>query len=206
MGVESRSERPGPGAPQRRLRNYLLDNRFQLKYTGMVVAVTVLVASVLGGFAYRYSKGQTQALQVQMVAMSADLDPATIAAIESDAKAEDTRVLVGIALGISILAICLAITGILVTHKVVGPAYKMRLLFKGVERGHLRVNGSLRKGDELQDVFKAFEAMVSTLRSKQADEIQCLDDAIVAAQQSGVSEENLRVFRELRGRMQAELD
>jgi nitrogen fixation/metabolism regulation signal transduction histidine kinase len=141
-----------------------------------------------------------------MVAMSTDLDPATLSAIESDAKAEDAKVLVGIALGIFILAICLAVTGILVTHKVVGPAYKMQLLFKGLQRGRLRVNGSLRKGDELQEVFTAFEAMVSTLRSKQADEIRCLDDAIAAAQQDGVPEDNLRVFRELRGRMQAELD
>ncbi|MFM2417949.1 MAG: hypothetical protein RL385_2672, partial [Pseudomonadota bacterium] len=38
MGIEARSSRPASGAaPKRRVRNYLLDRRFQLKYTSMVM-------------------------------------------------------------------------------------------------------------------------------------------------------------------------
>ncbi len=55
---------PNPGGPPKRhLRNYLLQPRFQLKYTGMVVAChRSSIASVLGYFAYDYSRGQTESL------------------------------------------------------------------------------------------------------------------------------------------------
>jgi methyl-accepting chemotaxis protein len=206
MGVESRSIRPNTGAAKRSWRNYLLEPRFQLKYTGMVVAVTVLVASVLGYQAYDYSKGQTVALQIQMTMANMDLDAETIAGFDDDARAEDRKVLAAIVGGISILAICIAIMGIFVTHRLVGPAFKMQLLFRHVAKGHLRVQGPLRKGDELQDVFKAFEAMIDTLREKQVAEIGLLEEAIQKAKAGGVSEDSLKVFSDLRDRMQAELD
>ena len=56
---QSLSPQSGRAHPPRKLRNYLLEPKFQLKYTGMVVGVTVLVAGVLGYQAYQYSKGQT---------------------------------------------------------------------------------------------------------------------------------------------------
>ncbi len=194
------------GAPvKRQLRNYLLDSRFQLKYTGMVVGVTLAVATVLGYFAYDYSRGQTEALQVQM-AMQPDLDPQVAAHLDQIARAEDRKVLTGIILGIGILAIALGFTGIVVTHKVVGPAYKMKLMLRKVAQGHLRVDGSLRKGDELKDVFIAFNDMIVELRSSQAEEVAMLDEAIGKAEKAGTPPDVLRIFREVRDRMQSELD
>jgi len=205
MGVEARSVRPAAGAPKRQLRNYLLDKRFQLKYTGMVVGVTLVVASILGALAYRESKGQTEAMQVQL-AMQPDLDPQAVASLEAFGKERDRQILVGIVGGIAALVIALALTGIVVTHKMVGPAYKIRLLLAKVAAGHLRVDGGLRKGDELQDVFAAFNEMVTTLRTRQASEIALLDDALVKAEKAGTPAEVLATFRQIRERMQAELD
>jgi len=205
MGVEARSVRPAAGAPKRKLRNYLLDKRFQLKYTGMVVGVTLVVASILGALAYRESQGQTEAMQVQL-AMQPDLDPQAVASLEAFGQQRDREILVGIVGGVAALVIALAFTGIVVTHKMVGPAYKMRLLLARVAAGHLRVDGGLRKGDELQDVFNAFNDMVNTLRSRQAGEIALLDDALVKAEKAGTPPEVLAIFRQIRERMQAELD
>ncbi len=206
MGVESRSVAPvhSGAPPKRRLRNYLLDSRFQLKYTGMVVGVTLLVATVLGYFAYDYSRGQTEALQVQM-AMQPDLDPQVAARLDEIARAEDRKVLFGIVGGIAILAIALAFTGIVVTHKVVGPAYKMKMMLRRVAQGHIKVEGSLRKGDELQDVFIAFNEMIGALRTSQAEEVGMLDEAIGRAEKAGTPHEVLSIFREVRDRMQSEL-
>lgn len=206
MGVEARSVAPMSGAPaKRQLRNYLLDSRFQLKYTGMVVGVTLCVATVLGYFAYDYSRGQTEALQVQM-AMQPDLDPQVAAHLDEIARAEDRKVLTGIIVGIAILGIALAVTGIVVTHKVVGPAYKMKLMLRKVAKGHLRVDGSLRKGDELQDVFIAFNDMITALRASQAEEVARLDEALGKAEKAGTPKDVLLIFREVRDRMQSELD
>lgn len=193
------------GPPKRRVRNYLLDPRFQLKYTGMVVVVAVVVAVVLGYFAYDYSRGQTEAMSITM-AMQPDLDPEVAADLEGWAEAQDRGVLMKIVAGIFILALVLFITGILVTHKLVGPAYKLKLLFGNIEKGKLKLSGRLRKGDELQDVFLAFAAMVEALRENQAREIAELDAAIEKAKESGVSDDDLAPIAEVRSRMQAALD
>jgi nitrogen fixation/metabolism regulation signal transduction histidine kinase len=191
--------------PKRQLRNYLLDKRFQLKYTGMVVGVTLVVASILGALAYRESKGQTEAMQIQL-AMQPDLDPQAAASLEAFGRERDRQILAGIIGGIAVLTIALGLTGIVVTHKMVGPAYKMRMLLAKVAAGALKVDGSLRRGDELQDVFAAFNDMIGNLRARQASEIALLDEALAKAAATGTPEEVLRIFRQVRDQMQAELD
>jgi nitrogen fixation/metabolism regulation signal transduction histidine kinase len=207
MGANAETlPKPTGGAPQRRLRNYLLDPRFQLKYTGMVVVVTVAVAAVLGYFAYKFSKGQTEILNIQIAMQSDHMDPSSVEALEGYAKKQDQQVLLGIIGGILALALTLGITGILVTHKLVGPAYKMRMLLGEVAAGKLRIAGRLRKGDELQELFEAFSQMIDALREEQSREICELDEAIAKARSAGVAEDALRHVVEVRDRMQAALD
>jgi len=207
MGAKAETmAQPQPTAPpKRKLRNYLLDTRFQLKYTGMVVAVAVVVASVLGYFAYDYSRGQTEALSINM-AFQPELDAGTRDNLEGWSHAQDRTVLMAIIGGIAVLAIALGLTGIVVTHKVVGPAFKMKLLFREVKEGHLKVKGRLRRGDELQDVFLAFEQMIESLRARQADEVARLDAAIQRAREAGAPEEVLAGISDVRDQMQRELE
>lgn len=205
MGVEARSVQPLPGAPKRKLRNYLLDRRFQLKYTSMVVGVTLVVASILGALAYGESKGQTEALQIQLT-MQPDLDPRVAAGLESFGRDRDREILIGILLGIAALTVALGATGIVITHKVVGPAYKMRMLCRSIARGQLRVDGSLRRGDELQDVFAAFNEMVAKLRARREEDVGELELAIAKLRAAGGPEDTLRTLGEVRDRMRAELD
>lgn len=204
-GAEARSVRPMPGAPRRKLRNYLLDRRFQLKYTSMVVGVTLVVASILGALAYRESQGQTEALQIQL-ATQPDLDPQVAAGLDAFGRARDRQILLGIIFGVGILTVALGITGILITHKMVGPAYKMKMLFSKVSSGPLRVDGGLRKGDELKDVFSAFHDMVNHLRARKEQELQRVETAIRQAQASGSAPELTQILTDLRDRMRAELD
>lgn len=205
MGLKHRSVAPKPGEPKRQIKNYLLDSRFQLKYTGMVVAVTVVVASILGVIAYYFSKGQTEAMLVQLY-MQPDLNAETAAELQAWAQSEDRLVALYIVVAILFLTACLGITGILVTHRLVGPAYKIKLLLHNVQDGHLKVAGQLRKGDELRDVFVAFEEMVESLRVRQAEEVDLLDDALRRAKETGTPDEVLQIFQSVRDRMQAELD
>ncbi len=196
---------PQGAPPKRRLRNYLLDSRFQLKYSGMVVLVTVAVASVLGWFAYDHSRGQTESMSLT-IAMQPDMNPEAAADLEGWARAEDRKVLTSIVVGILGLAIALGFTGIVVTHKLVGPAYKMRLLLTQVAEGKLKLDGRLRKGDELQELFEAFANMVESLREAQAREVAELDAAIAHAKEAGLGEADLAPLRDVRDRMNAALD
>lgn len=191
---------------KRRLRNYLLEPRFQLKYTLMVVGVTVVVASALGFLAYRYSRGQTEMMSITRMESQGDLDPRFVSFIEEEARKADRNVLAGIVAGIATLALALAATGIVVTHKLVGPAYKIKRMLGDVRDGHLKIEGRLRKGDELQDVFDAFEEMINALRSEQEREIAMLDAALGDASAAGVPEDALAEVRKVRQRMREALD
>ncbi|MCB9662240.1 MAG: hypothetical protein R3B40_20535 [Polyangiales bacterium] len=195
---------PKGGKPKRHLRNYLLDPRFQLKYTGMVVLVTVVVASVLGTFAYRSSKAQTESLTIQMAMM--DLDGSLQGSLEEMSAERDREVLLSIVGGIVLMGLVLGCTGIVVTHRLVGPAYKLRLLIHEVASGKLKIMGKLRKGDELQEVFEAFAEMITSLRAAQAKEIAELDAAIAHAREAGVPAEQLVALEGVRDRMQAAID
>lgn len=190
----------GGPPPKRRLRNYLLDARFQLKYTGMVVGVTLVVATILGYVAYQQSRGQTEMMQVNLAVSGATED-----FIQAAADEYDRNLLLGILGGISILVVSLGVTGILVTHRVVGPAYKLKSLFNYVADGHLKLYGKLRKGDELWDVFLAFESMINKLRANQEREIEQLESIIERARAAGAGESVLTDLEGLRDRMADEL-
>ena len=170
---------------QRKVKNYLLDRRFQLKYTGMVLLVTIAVASVLGYVAYDFSKGQTEAFTAQIAAQP-DLDPDTASDLEQLAKAEDRKVRNAIIAGVLLMALALGITGIIVTHRVVGPTYRMRRLFQHVGEGHLEVTTGIRKGDELQELYHSFAEMVESLREQRAEDIERLEDTVTKMEAAGV--------------------
>ncbi len=201
MSVNASTAPQTAGAPpKRRFRNYLLDARFQLKYTGMVVGVTLVVATILGYVAYQQSRGQTEMMQLNLIESGA-----TEAFIQEAAEEYDRNLLLGILGGIAILVVSLGVTGILVTHRVVGPAYKLKSLFQHVADGHLKLYGKLRKGDELWDVFLSFETMIEKLREKQAEEITQLESVIERARAAGAGEGVLTDLQELRDRMADEL-
>lgn len=201
-----RAQQPsGGGPPKRLLRNYLLDARFQLKYTGYVVVVTLVVASVLGFLAYRESRAQTEMMSIGW-AMEADATDDTQGFIEERARAYDRNMLLAIVGGILSLTIALGFVGIYITHKVVGPAFKLKLLLQHVTDGHLSLKGRLRKGDELQDVFLVFETMVETLRARQREEIALLEHGIESAKKSGATDDALSDLTALKARMESALE
>jgi methyl-accepting chemotaxis protein len=208
MTVEAQRVSEAPRThPPRKIRNYLLEPKFQLKYTSMVVGVTVVVAAVLGYKAYTYSTGQTQLVNIErMEHRGADIDERFIADLENYARAEDRKVLLGVLGGIAVLALALAMTGIVVTHRLVGPAYRLKQLIAAIGAGRLRVQGSLRKHDELQDVFEAFQHMVEKLRSDREQELRELDDALAQARGAGASEDVLEALRGVRERIRSSLD
>jgi HAMP domain-containing protein len=187
------------------LKNYLLDRRFQLKYTGMVLFVTVSVAGVLGYFAYDFSKGQTEAFTAQLAAQP-DLDEQTAADLERFANAEDRKVRNAIVIGVLLLTIALGLTGILVTHRVVGPTYRMKRLFQHVGEGHLEVNTGIRKGDELQDLYRSFAEMVESLREQRAEDVARLEDTVVKLEAAGVESAYVTELRAVLDRIRKTVD
>ena len=205
--ISYRSQGPGGSTAKRRIRNYLLVPRFQLKYTAMVVGVTLVVAGVLGIQAYRYSTGQTQLLTIhQMEAKGDAITEQFVKDLEQYSREADRKVAWSIASGVLLLAIALGITGIVVTHRLVGPAYRLKVLLREVRDGHLRLEGRLRKHDELQDIFEVFQEMIVSLRAAQEREVALLDAAIERGKTAGLPAESIADIEAVRDRMRSALD
>lgn len=219
--------------PKRRIRNFLLDPQFQLRYAGLLAgsagALLMLLGSVVAStstMAINEARASTElaALAVEQAARAVaegeasarvlrlhqlsltEPDSAAARAIEAELTRVDTtargelervrglrqravvqrarvealrpRLLVWIFASGVAFVLGLAAIGIIITHRVVGPAWRMRRLLAKVGTGVFRVDERLRKGDELGSLFDSFVAMVDALRRAREDELAELDRAI----------------------------
>lgn len=261
MSTTAPAAAASPPKFKRSMRNYLLDSRFQLKYTGYLVGVAAAMSVALGGLLYVQSEKTVaignEAVQVgqeankagkdavaQSGALNAKLEndamasygdqPALLESIKSANKVETDKInsraaalatlekqlldkqgamarqrsllLVTLSASLSLLILILGLAGIVITHKIVGPVFKMKRLIRELGDGKLVVPGRLRAGDELVDLFDAFATMVEKLRVKQEKEIELLDAGIAQAKASGVDEQTMTKLENLRAQMKAELD
>lgn len=206
---------------KRSLKNYLLDTRFQFKYTSMILAVALVISSVLGVFLWRTSNAVVaESKKVsEVVRMSIKDDPFysespelmkayTSSADETDKKImeQQQRMLYGLVGGLGLMCLLLGVMGIIVTHKVAGPIYKMKLLLRQVGDGKLNFHGKLRKGDELQDVFETFQDMTNKLKARQHGEVEQLAVALELARKSGASDDALARIESVLSEMRASLE
>jgi nitrogen fixation/metabolism regulation signal transduction histidine kinase len=251
-----------PGRHQRRVKNYLLDTHFQLKYSAYLVLLAVVLSAGLGFMLFRSSsevidqsaksvqqgrevvaKGRDVVAESQKVSAVVQMNivkdpvysdnPALLEAFKADAAQQDERLkkqqetlqkqavdleeqaaaLVGqrkIMLsslfgGLALLVVLIGFAGIIVTHRVAGPIYKMKMNLKAVADGRLRVPTPLRKGDELVDFFETYRSMVIALRGRQEEEIKRIETAI-ASLESKTPAADLEGLKALRSDMKAALD
>jgi len=223
------------GRHQRRLKNYLLDPHFQLKYAGYLMLIAVVLSVGLGAVIWHTSnavvaeslnavhqgeevvaRGKEVVAESQKVSLVVQMNivkdpvysdnPALLEAFKADAARQDERlraqqdrlvkqandlkqqsadlarqqrtVLLTLCGALALLVVLIGAAGIIVTHRVAGPIFKMRTNLRAVADGRLRVPTPLRKGDELVDFFEAYRAMVISLRERQEGEIAKLTRAI----------------------------
>jgi nitrogen fixation/metabolism regulation signal transduction histidine kinase len=223
------------GKYKRSVRNYLIDSKFQLKYTSFILIAAVAISGVLGVFLWRTSaevvvesqKVVEQSKKVSdVVKMSIKDDPVygdnpelakefASASAEQDNKIQAQQdalvrqqrtMLFSLVGALALMVFIIGVLGIYFTHKVAGPIYKMKLLLKQVADGRLNVNAKLRKGDELQDFFDVFAGMVENLRARKTAEVALLDGALAEAKGKGVDEGTLASFARVRDDLKRPLD
>ena len=173
----SDSEKPRPRTHHRQIRNYLLDRKVQLRVALVMVALTTLLTAALG-WAW-YSEIRTASSVIQINAIAA-LGPETAKSLEAELSLHDQRrlwVLCGFAL---LLAILVVAYGIVMTHKIAGPLFKIKRHMNDIEAGRFYKLWGLRRGDQLQDFFAAFESMHGALRSRVEGDIELLNHLVAA--------------------------
>jgi hypothetical protein len=197
------------GAPlrhKRKLRNYLLDVGLQVRYTAFIIAVAIFLTAVLGYKIYEATRDTSK-----VIFMTGLVDPAITSELQAQFRANDRIVLFGI-VGFGVLLVMSIFgAGIWITHKVAGPLFSISAICARVRDNKLSpALRQLRKGDELQDFYSSFREMYEALRTRVAGDVQMLNNAITALEQSSPKsaqvQEAITELRELRRLKEQSLD
>ena len=229
------SSRPS-GSHKRRVRNYLIDSRLQLKYAGFLVAVALLISALVGSALYATARAMVResAKVLEESAEAADESrkvssvsrmnvrdlapesPELVAEFDREADAYDKAIaehqkavvnqqesliqrerhlLAAVIAGLALMVVLIGLLGIYFTHKVAGPVFKMSQLLKHMGTGNLRIEGRLRRGDELKAFFDTFTQMVSALRDHEKRRLDDVEAAIRALERGETAEAALLLDR-----------
>lgn len=107
----------------------------------------------------------------------------------------ETRPLVTMLPLVAILMVAFAWLGIHVTHRIVGPAYRLTQTMRAMSGGELATRAHLRKGDALKEVAAALNALGDALEARRASETELRAD-LRRAIDSGAAPEALLAILE----------
>ena len=153
----------------RKRRTYLVDRSFQLKYTLVLAAWGLLLAVVFGLWVWQaHEHAAALALQAARAGVAAPVE-------RSD------RLLLWMLPVIGVLsAVALGLVGFLMSHRIAGPVYVMGRDLRLLAQGHFPEPRSLRKGDELQNLFALFQHAVEALREREERRTAMLEEVLSA--------------------------
>ena len=174
MSLNAKATAAAKGRSRRSVRNYLIHRRFQLKWTGMIVLLTTLVFSIFAGTMYWSQSAVDPSLagEVSSVQMADEAAEATFfGAMMADIRGNLMFMLVSSG---TLLVLALSAIGVILTHKIAGPAYALQRSIDRVRTGDWRVFRGLRKGDEFVSLADSWNRLIVTLRGKESAEIDVL--------------------------------
>jgi hypothetical protein len=148
-----------------RRRTYIVDPRFQWKYTAFIVLVGAGIAAIMGAFLYRAHSENTRLL---------DIDPRYYVEIS---RGEQIFLLYLIAF-VVIMALALGFWGIVVTHRISGPIYILGRYLGILADGRYPDLRPLRRKDELQEFFNAFADAIAALKAREKAQFRELTTAL----------------------------
>jgi hypothetical protein len=160
--------RARPGRHHRKISNYLIDKRLQLRYVLVVLFVSLAIAGTLGYLIYQQEHRATEALVAGLDELTRD-DPG-LADYQRETAADiahrDRNLvlqMIGVGLGLAVIAGGYLV---LMTHKVAGPLHKIGLYMHDMAAGRMHAIMPLRKGDMLLDFYVQFREMHQTVRDR----------------------------------------
>lgn len=232
---------------KRQLRNFLLDARFQLKFTSYIVGLTLLVAVLMGVFLWSTSQRlfRETAVAVEARSRAAETskelshsslsnellrhfdDPAFEAQLKAQSKEIDARyeaeraaivsqrgelvrqqkvIFASLLGGFASFILFIGLASIVMTHRVVGPLFRIKRMFHDIAGGSLAMpTRELREQDELKDVFNELVKMIQALRNVESAHLARIEKLTALAKQTGASPELLQDLAALEASVRARL-
>ena len=179
----------------------VVDKAFQYKYTAIIISIAVVVSTVLG---YLLLQSYWEMNRIMNLAMQSP-------EISDRLSGEDALRVFYISLVFLVFEVlALGVMGLIITHRVCGPVFVIQRHLTTMLDGKYPRSRPLRRGDEFRETFKVFIAVVESLKKRDADEVETLNQAIAAARQKGVPESDLapleRLVAERRARARSDED
>lgn len=175
-----------PKRPKRKLSNYMLDKKLQLRYVFLVSVLSAVIAGALGYMIYDQRRTASESIERDLQALTqADASHQEFQEQVADGLESDDQMLVYkmVAVGIG-LVIILSAYLVIMTHKVAGPLFKVSMYFEQMAEGRLGKVMPLRRGDMLQDFFGDFKEMHESLRARSQAEVEAMERALGALRQA----------------------
>lgn len=134
-----------------RRRRYFVKPSFQIRYIGVILIAVFLVASICISSTF-YS--------------SISLLGEKLGNVYPQGRLVVTLREINFIIAFRILCLVplIAVIGILLSHKIAGPAYRIERALREIGKGNLDIQIKLRKYDELQGIAEAINEMTSDLK------------------------------------------
>lgn len=133
---------------------FIINRPFQIKYSLLFAFVGVLVAILFCAHIFYFLN---EYLQVVIP------DYADRPQVYDFIMSEKRKILLYLAVIVSLLGCFLFFMGIVLTHKIAGPIMVIKRRMADVERGDFGAKVKLRKGDEFKDLADSFNNMLDSL-------------------------------------------
>lgn len=164
LDVPSRSARnPRLGGPMGQRRAFLINRRYQLRASLMTATVVLVLLVFVNLVLYTASARHSS----QILIDSPEL--------EHILRGQD-RVELGLVLVASIVFLAgVFVVSLLETHKTAGAAYHIERRLDELRNGRYGSSLTLRRGDNLVELERAFNALAETLRDREREEVETLE-------------------------------
>lgn len=132
---------------------------------------------------------QSKAIDAAYVA-----EQAQVAEQRLEVQREQRRIGWLVLLSVGVFSLGVLALGIVLTHRIAGPVFRVRRLLADVREGRREVpSHGLRDGDELRELFEAASALVQTLRSEDEATLATVSEVMKSG---GPGAERLRPLQE----------
>jgi hypothetical protein len=183
---------PATGRPyRRRLSNYLLNKRLQLRYVGFVTILSTILSGTLGYLIWQQEHQASSQILASVDTLCEGGDTEACDEFRDDldenlSRYDTNLVLIMGGVGIG-LVVVLFLFMVVMTHKVAGPLYKISTYFDKMARGQLGPVYPLRKGDMLMDFYDKFQSMHEAVRGQFQRDDELMERFLRACDEAGVS-------------------
>ena len=178
---------------KRKMSNYLLDKKLQLRYVLVVTILSAIIAGTLGFMIYDQRRLASESIESDLAALTqSDANNQSFQEnVASDLESEDKALvykMIGAGLG---LIVILSLYLVIMTHKVAGPLFKVSLYFERMAEGRLGNVTPLRRGDMLVDFFDNFKTMHEAVRAREVADVAVMDKVAAGLRGAGADNRSL---------------